>query len=130
MLISLIIGAMIMIVFNVAAQSQKITDPDLGIKVNFNPWNKLYCYRDGAFLAGMILVGVGGLAIVGKLGVFDIFSYYPGRKKKENGYKENYGEYVQRKRIERGKRSMYYLSYFYIAAIYLFFSIIALFVTL
>ena len=142
MLIAFLVGIALMALYNVLQQfmtssgssvdTEGLTPEQIAELNNQNkifPWNKLEYYRDGSFIAGMILLFVGGLAIVGKMGIFDIFSYYPGRKKKENGYKENYGEYVERKRYERSTRHMYYLSYFYISALFLVFSIITLIIT-
>ena len=139
MLIAFLVGIALIVLFNVLAQNlprqidtegltpEEIVAAKEAAKVF--PWDKLEYYRDGAFIAGMVLVFVGGLAIVGKAGIFDIFSYYPGRKKKENGLKENYGEYVERKRFERASKNMFYLSYFYIAMIFIVFSVITLIVT-
>ena len=120
MLIALIVGIIITIVYLIAYQNAEKT----------NTWNQLCYYRDGTFIAGMVLVCIGGLTVVGQFGIFDIFSYYPGRKKKEDGHKENYGEYVERKRMERSHSNLFFLSYFIIGSIYLIFSIVCYFVLL
>ena len=90
-------------------------------------WTNLEYYRDGSFIAGMMLFFVGILVILAHFGAFDIFSFYPLRKRKENGYKENYGDYVERKTKERGKLSLSFLSYFIIALVFIIFSVILLF---
>ena len=90
-------------------------------------WTNLRFYRDGSFIAGMTILFVGLLAVVANFGFFDIFSFYPGRKKKEDGKKENYTEYVERKNIERGKFNLFFLSYIIIALVYFTFSLVLFF---
>ena len=90
-------------------------------------WTNLRFYRDGSFIAGMTILFVGLLAVVANFGFFDIFSFYPARKKKEDGKKENYTEYVERKNLERGKFNLFFLSYIIIALVYLTFSLVLFF---
>ena len=117
----LLIGVAIVCLYNFGHQ----------IALKINPWGLAYYYRDSFFLAGMVVVSAGGLAICANFGIFDIFSYYPGRKKKENGKKENYGDYVQRKQLERSSdRNLYFLPYFIVGSIFLIVSLILYFVIL
>ena len=96
-----------------------------------NVWTRPEYYRDGLFIAGMVVVFVGGLAIVSNFGIFDIFSYYPGRKKKEDGKKENFGDYVERKKAERSSdRNLFFLPYFIVGTLFLGASLILYFVIL
>lgn len=118
---SLVLGLAVVCLYNFSHQ----------IALKINPWVLAYYYRDSLFLAGMVVVFVGGLAIVANFGIFDIFSYYPGRKKKENGKKENYGDYVERKKLERSAdRNLYFLPYFIVGSIFLVASLILYFVIL
>ena len=93
-----------------------------------NSWGQLEYYRDGSFIAFMILLSVGLLALISQTGFFDIFSFYPRRKKKEDGTKENFGDYVQRRNQERGKLNLSFLSYIIIALMYAIFSLVLFFV--
>ena len=117
MLVAFLIGLLLMVIYNVSYAT-----------AGANSWGRLEYYRDGSFIAGMVLFFIGLLAIISNTGFFDIFSFYPGRKKKENGSKENYAEYVQRRNEERGKFNLYFLSYFIIALVYALLSIILFFV--
>lgn len=91
-------------------------------------WSHLEYYRDGSFIAGMILLFMGLLALLTSFGAFNIFSFYFNRKEKENGMKENYTEYSERKKEERSKFDFSFLSYIIIAFAYLLFSVITLIV--
>lgn len=91
-------------------------------------WTGLEYYRDGSFVAGMILFFVGLLVVIAHFGTFDIFAFYPTRKRKENGHKENFGDYVQRRNKERGRLTLSFLSYILIALIFIAFSLILFFV--
>ncbi len=98
------------------------------ISLKINPWVLPYFYRDSLFIAGMVVVLTGGLSIMSNFGVFDIFSFYPGRKKKEDGKKENYGDYVERKKAERSsEKNLYFLPYFIVGALFLIASLILYF---
>ena len=117
MLIAFGVGLLFMVFYNILYAS-----------AGANAWTGLEYYRDGSFMAFLVLLAVGGLAAVGSTGFFDIFSFYPGRKKKEDGTKENYAEYVQRKNEGRAKLNLSFLSYFIIALIYAIFSLVLFFV--
>ena len=116
-LVSFLIGLTIMTLYNISYAASGAP-----------AWSSLEYYRDGSFIAGMVVFFIGCLAVIAHFGFFDIFSFYPGRKRKENGYKENYGDYVERKKKERGKLSLSFLSYIIIALVYLTFSLILLFI--
>ena len=125
-LVALAVGIVFVVIYLVAYQSAVNKGEE-----KLNVWVMPEYYRDGLFIAGMIVVFMGALAVVASFGIFDIFSYYPGRKKKENGYKENYGDYVNRKKLERSSnKNPFYLSYFIIGALFLISSLVLLFVLL
>ena len=113
MIIAFAIGAVLMVIYNLSYQS-----------TGADSWGKLEYYRDGSFIAAMSLFFVGMLSLLSQFGAFDIFSYYPGRKVKENGKKENFGDYVQRKNLTRGHLKFYFLSYILIALVYATFAVI------
>ena len=117
MLVSFGIGLALMILYNISYAVR-----------GANSWGSLEYYRDGSFIAGMALFFVGLLALISHTGFFDIFSFYPRRKRKEDGTKENYTEYVERKTIERGKLTLSFLSYIFIALLYVIFSLVLFFV--
>ena len=113
MLISLGVGLAIMSIYNASYQSS-----------GASAWSKIEYYRDGSFIAAMTLIFVGLLSLLTHFGAFNMFSFYFNRKRKDNGYKENYTEYSERKRIERGSLDLYFLSYIIIGLLFLIFSII------
>ena len=117
LLVSFLVGLVIMSLYNLSYTLSGAA-----------AWTHLEYYRDGAFIAGMVILFIGLLVIIYHFGLFDIFAFYPARKKKENGYKENFGDYVERKRKERGHLSLSFLAYILISIIYIAFSIILLFV--
>lgn len=117
LIVSLVIGLILMTIYNLSYQ--------FGLSVN--AWSNLSYYRDGAFIAGMVLLFIGLLAIISQFGAFDIFSFYAGRKRKEDGSKENYTEYVERKRETRGRFNITFLSYFIISTCFLVFSFVIYF---
>ena len=82
-LAALAVGIVFVVIYLVAYQSAVNKGEE-----KLNVWVMPEYYRDGLFIAGMIVVFMGALAVVASFGIFDIFSYYPGRKKKENGYGE------------------------------------------
>ena len=118
LIVATIIGLILMVIYNLSYQ--------FGYSVN--SWGELSYYRDGAFIAGMVLFFVGLLTIVSQFGTFDIFSFYAGRKRKDDGTKENYTEYVERKNENRSKFNFAFLSYFIIATCFLIFSFVIYFV--
>ena len=117
MLVSFLVGLVLMVIFNAVYANEG--QPS---------WTNLNFYRDGSFIAAMSIFFIGLLGAVSNFGFFDIFSYYPGRKKKDDGKKENYGEYVERKNLERGKFNLFFLSYIIIALVYAIFSLVLFFV--
>lgn len=117
MLVSFVVGLVLMAIYNASYAAT-------GVK----SWQSLEYYRDGAFISFMVITGMGLLALLAFFGAFDIFSYYPGRKKKDDGRKETYGEYVERKNLERGKFDFFFLSYILIALMYAIFSLILFFI--
>lgn len=114
MIIASLIGVALMLLY-IVFQNESTTK---------NAFSDISYYRDGAAITAAVLFFIGLLVLVGHFGTFDIFSFYPGRKKKENGYKENYGDYVERKRIERGRLNTAFLAYIFIAFLFFMFSLI------
>ena len=86
----------------------------------------LSSYRDGATIGGFALIFFGLLLVLNHFGAFDIFNYFFQRKKKEDGSKEIYSEFVERKRIEKGRLNLSFLPYLIIGCLYILFSVIAL----
>lgn len=116
MLVAFAIGLIFMTIYNASYASTGV-----------NSWRQLEYYRDGSFISFMIIVSLSLLTLISQTGFFDIFSFYPSRKKKEDGTKENYSEYVQRRNEERGKINLSFLSYIIIALVYAIFSLVLYF---
>ena len=117
MVVSFVIGLILMAIYNSSYAATGAPS-----------WSSLEYYRDGSFIAAAAITFIAILSVLSFFGAFDIFSYYPGRKRKEDGKKENYGEYVERKNMERGKFDLSFLSYILIALVYATFSLILFFV--
>jgi len=117
LIIAAVIGLIIMAIYNLSYQ----------FGLSTNSWADLIYYRDGAFIAGMVLLFIGLLTVISQFGAFDIFSYYAGRKTKEDGTKENYTEYVERKRETRSHFNFSFLSYLIISTCFLIFSFVIYF---
>ena len=110
------VGAIFMVIYNAILQST----------TSVNIWALLSSYRDGATIGGFVLFFFGLLLILSHFGAFDIFNFFFGRKKKEDGTREIYSEYVQRKRMEKGHLNLYFLPYLIVGSLFLLFSVIAL----
>ena len=91
-----------------------------------NVWNSLYYYANGATIAGFSMLFFGLLLVLSHFGAFDIFNFFFQRKKKEDGTKENYGDYVNRKKEEKGSLNLYFLPYIIVGVLFILFSIIAI----
>ena len=105
-----------MVIYNLVLQST----------TDVNIWAMLSSYRDGATIGGFALFFFGLLLILSHFGAFDIFSFMFARKKKEDGSKEIYSEYVERKRMEKGHLNLFFLPYLIVGSLYLLFSVIAI----
>ena len=105
-----------MLIYNLVLQSTS----------GVNIWVLLSSYRDGATIAGFVLFFFGLLLILSHFGAFDIFNFFFQRKKKEDGKKEIYSEYVERKRMEKGHLNLFFLPYLIVGSLYLLFSVIAI----
>ena len=115
-LASIGVGAIFMLIYNLVLQSTS----------DVNIWAMLSSYRDGATIAGFALFFFGLLLILAHFGAFDIFNFFFQRKKKEDGSKEIYSEYVERKRMEKGHLNLFFLPYLIVGSLYLLFSVIAI----
>ena len=113
---SIVVGVIFMVIYIALLQSS----------IDVNAWAMLASYRDGATIAGFVLIFFGLLLVLSHFGAFDIFNFLLGRKKKEDGTKEKYFEYVERKRIEKGHLNLFFLPYLIVGSLYLLFSVIAL----
>ena len=111
---SFVFGAAVMVIF-------------VAIKQN---WSVVINYVNGLFLAGFLLFAFGVLIILTGFGSFNMFTFYFNRKKKDNGYKENYYEYTQRKEIERSKYKKIFLPYLIIGTLYILISVVLYFICL
>ena len=89
-----------------------------------NGWQSGINYVDGTFMSAAILIGIAALATLSLFGAFDIFSYFFGRKKKEDGKKEVLYEYAERKRLERGKQKLIFIPYLTFGVLFLVVSVI------
>ncbi len=87
-------------------------------------WTEIVTQCDACFFAGVICFGVGCLALVANLGGFNIFSYLKGRRKQDNGLKEDYYTYSKRKEEERSEDRIAFLAYFIAATPHLLTSLI------
>ena len=114
MIVAFVIGLILMAVFNFARGWQS--------------WSDLSSYLNGAFIAGASLFFVGLLVLMAGFGSFDIFSFFIARKVKEDGRKENYTEYVERRREQRTTFNFSFLAYLIIATCFLAFSFVLYFV--
>ena len=112
------VGGIFIVLYNLMLQST----------TDVNIWVLLSSYRDGATIGGFVLFFFGLLLILGHFGAFDIFNFFFGRKKKEDGTREIYSEYVERKRMEKGHLNLSFLPYLIVGSLYLLFSVIAILV--
>ena len=90
-------------------------------------WALMIGYCDALFIAGFTLFAFAALATLNLFGAFDIFSFLPARRKKENGAKEDFYEYTTRKKEERGRFKLVFVPYLTWAVICLLVSLILLF---
>ena len=89
-----------------------------------NTWSRMIGYCNGSFIAAFVLISFSALTILNLFGAFDIFSYYPSRKKKENGLKENLFDYSTRKKQERSKFKLVFVPYLAWGVLFLIASVI------
>ena len=115
-LASIAVGLIFMLIYNLVLQST----------TDVNIWAMLSSYRDGATIAGFVLFFFGLLIVLAHFGAFDIFNFFFARKKKEDGSKEIYSEYVERKRMEKSHLNLSFLPYLIVGGLYLLFSLIAI----
>ena len=119
-------GAGIMIGY-VALQS-RVVSVETGNPIY--PWDKLINYINGSFIAGAIISLVSILILLSSFGSFNLFSYYFRRKKKENGYKENYYEYTERVAKSQSSYRFVFLPYLIIGLVFIAVSLILYFVAI
>ena len=117
LLVAFLIGLTVMALYNLSYSTS-----------GYFVWDKLEYYRDGSVIAAMVILFIGLLAVIAHFGLFDIFAFYARRKRKENGYKENFGDYVDRRTKERGRLNLSFLSYILIALVYMTVSLIVFFI--
>ena len=91
-----------------------------------NGWSYLSFYSDGFFIAAGLNLAIGVLAIVGNLGMFNMFSFLAGRKVKANGFKEDYYEYSERKKAENAKDRTFFMPYIFVGLLFIIVSFIIL----
>lgn len=82
---------------------------------SYNGWTTINCYKDGLFLGAFVCVLLAFLSILSNFGTFDIFSFFPGRKRTSEGRKESYPEYAERKKGERDTSKYGFIMYFVVA---------------
>lgn len=108
-LILIIIGIILMVI-------------NVGVK---GDWQYIGFYIDGAFIAGTVLILLGGLSFVNYEGTFDIFSYL-GTKRTKNGQKITYREYSEVVKEEKIKKGYVFIPYIIVGIIYILIGIILL----
>lgn len=75
-----------------------------------NAWLLYAYYVDGVFIAGTVLLLLGGLSFVTSQGAFDIFSYM-GTKRNKSGRKLTLSEYSEALQIERKQKGLVFMPY-------------------
>lgn len=95
---------------------------NIGVKGN---WKYIGFYADGAFIAGVVLILLGGLSFVNYEGAFDIFSYL-GTKRNENGRKLTFAEYGEVLKEEKKKKGFVFIPYIIVGFIYILLGVILL----
>lgn len=113
LVVTFILSVAIMVVYNFTAGS----------------WAQAISYANGAFIAGFVWVAFGGLFIVEGFGGFDIFVYYPRRKRDINGHAETLYEYSERRKVERKKGQFGFIAYFLQGLIFILISLIIILFT-
>lgn len=87
-------------------------------------FNEIRNYSDAFFVAGFIMLSIGGLVWVGNNGGFDSFSYsasyITGRATKYDGYHD----YINEKKQIRSKKKLSFLKFIICASVLLFISFI------
>lgn len=101
-LIAFLIGAILYLIY-VGVQGQ---------------WASLFYAANGTAIAWVTLLGIGLLAIISGSGFFNMFSYYFRRKRLPDKKHESYGDYVERRKLERDKSNPFFLCYFIISALF------------
>lgn len=89
-------------------------------------WTHIVCYLDAAFIAAALDLAIGLLSFFGNIGTFNIFSFMVLRKTKDNGYKEDFYEYGERKKLERAKDKTFFMPYIFTGLLFLIASFIIL----
>ncbi len=83
----------------------------------------LFSFMNGTFIAGFVLMLIGGLSILSNLGAFDIFSYQ--FKKKGTGENRYTLFDHQQQRIEKSKtKKLYFVPYMVVGALFIVISIL------
>ena len=110
-LVAFLIGVIMMIVYLAIA----------------NAWTWVIGYCNATFISAFVLFSISILSVLNLFGAFDIFSFYIGRKKKENGAKEDLYDYSSRKKDERSKFKLVFVPYLFFALLFLVASLILYF---
>lgn len=91
--------------------------------INVGRFDQFGSYCSAFGISAFFQLLLAGLAFVGNQGAFDIFGFYPSRKR-VNGKKENYREFVERKNKDRELTKFGFMPYIFVGLILLFFSLI------
>ena len=89
-------------------------------------WHEIVTQCDALFFAGILCFLFGCLALVVNLGTFNLLSFLGGRRKLDNGLKEDYYTYSKRKQEERAHDRYAFIAYFVAATPFLIASLILL----
>lgn len=83
-----------------------------------NNWTNILAYVDGAFIAGMTLICVGGLSVCSYYGAYDVFAYM-FVKKYPNGTKPSLYEFSEDRKENRKKIKGKFIPYFLFGGVFL-----------
>jgi len=86
-------------------------------------WDSKMSYLNGSFISAATLISLSLLSVLTQFGTFNIFTFYFGRKVKENGHKEDLYEYSERKKESRKKYNFVFIPYLFFGLVFLIISL-------
>ena len=84
----------------------------------FNGFDYYTFYVGGVQIAGLSIILMGGLSMLGYYGAFDFWGY-TFSKKMEDGRRIPISEYTEQKRVKRHNKNIPFTPYFLVGVIYL-----------
>ena len=88
-----------------------------------NQWTLLINYLNGSFVAGLVLVCIGGLSWCGNKGAYDMASHLFA-KRGPNGVKPSLYDYSEQKRTKRIENKLGFVPYMIVGAVFVIISLI------